>query len=156
MLEIFDDYIKKNVTRYRLYKKLPEWYAINKWVLIFFFAFPMVMDLLFSTFSLLSIFKAIIILVIVAIWVDLKYRFVKHVLVDQDRVFKAWKYNSYISLVWGLVITCLAMPSSNHENLNGNFALNLLIIFIVGMLFTFLFTSQEVGRIKLYLAKHKK
>jgi hypothetical protein len=154
--ELFDDNIQRNVNKYRLNKNLKDWYIANKWFLICFFAFPIIMDLIFQTFGGFSLVKGIIILLFGAAWIYFKYFFSKHVLVDQDIPLYPWKYNLYNALLWGLVIAFLAIPSTDNDSINGIFFLNILIVFIIGGLFSLLFSSLEIPRIKLYLADHKK
>lgn len=155
MKEIFDDYINKNVTKYRLNSSIKEWYIANKWLILFFLLFPLAMDLLFGTFMFNSIVKSIIILIIGSIWVYLKYLFVKLVLVLHEKPLKPWKYNLYNSITWGLFVAVLAIPSTGSDYSEGNFLLNWLIIFVIGALFSLLFTSLEMDRLRLYLDKHK-
>ncbi|WP_125767981.1 hypothetical protein [Companilactobacillus furfuricola] len=155
MKEIFDDYINKNVTKYRLNPNIKSWYIANKWLMIFFLLFPLIMDLLFGTFMINSIVKSIIILIIGSIWVYLKYLFVKRVLVLHEKPLKPWKYNLYNAVIWGLFVAVLAIPSSGSDYAGGNFLINWLTIFIIGALFSLLFTSLEMDRFRLYLNKHK-
>ena len=128
-----------------------DWYVANKIFLIFFFLFPIVMDLLFGTFSIFSIIKGMLILLIGSGWIYLKYIFTKHILVDQDKQLKSWSYNLYNSLIWGLIITFLAIPSTDHDIINGEFFINILIVYILGGLFSLLFTSLEIPRLRIYL-----
>ncbi|MCH4008266.1 hypothetical protein [Companilactobacillus sp.] len=151
MTEIFDDYIHKSVTKYRLNTKLSDWYLANKWPLIVFFIFPIILDLIFNTFAVFSIIKGIIILIIISVWVYLKYLFIKHVLVDRDKLIKPWKYNLYNALLWGLIIAILAIPSTLQDTFNGSFILNLVIVYIFGGLFSLIFTSLEIPRFRIYL-----
>lgn len=156
MQDILDDYIRKNITKYRLNKKIKDWYLANKWILVFFFIFPLVMDLIFRTFSTFSLVKSVMILLIEAFWIYLKYFFIKTVLVEKKIVFSTWKYNLVNALIWGLIITFLAIPSEELNYVAGNFFINLIVVYIFGGLFSLLFTGLEVPRIKAYLHETKK
>ncbi|MQS51675.1 hypothetical protein [Companilactobacillus mishanensis] len=155
MNEIFDDYIQKSVTKFRLNKRIKDYFYANKWLLAFFLAFPLLMDLFFGTFSFFSLVKTIFILISGFVWVYLKYLFVKNVLVNKDNQLQPWKYNLWNAGIWGFVITLLAIPSQGHEPVDFSFLINIIVVFIIGGLFSLLFTSLEMPRIKNYLGNEK-